>query len=134
MEYSWIFFPTFLTLGKIWAGVQQMPCNHALETSLVLRIFSFYHHSMVPDWFAYQNRLSSYITKGETALISSEWMINIYPLHYLLSHVLPQIFKGFVSFSWVAKSFVVDISGKSMVSAALHVDGNQVDANLGVVE
>ena len=58
-------------------------------------------------------------------------MINIYPMHYLLSHVLPQIFKGFVSFSWVAKSFVVDISGKSMVSAALHVNGNQVDANLG---
>ena len=55
-------------------------------------------------------------------------------VHYLLGHVLPQIFKVVEVFSRAANSFVENVSRKSVVPAALHVDGNQVDANLGVVK
>ena len=55
-------------------------------------------------------------------------------VHYLLGHVLPQIFKVVEVFSRAANSFVVNVSRKSMVPATLHVNGDQVNPNLGLVE
>ena len=78
--------------------------------------------------------MSNFLTKGEITIISSVSVKKRFKTHYLLCHVLPQICKGVEIFSGVANSFVVDVSRKSVVPAALHVDGNQVDANLGVVK
>ena len=55
-------------------------------------------------------------------------------VHYLLGHVLPQIFKVVEVFSRVANSFVVDVSRESVVPAALHVDGDQINANLSLIK
>ena len=55
-------------------------------------------------------------------------------VHYLLGHVLPQIFKVVEVFSRATNSFVVNVSRKSMVPATLHVNGDQVNPNLGLVE
>ena len=55
-------------------------------------------------------------------------------VHYLLGHVLPQIFKVVEVFSRAANSFVENVSRKSVVPATLHVNGDQVNPNLGLVE
>ena len=55
-------------------------------------------------------------------------------VHYLLGHLLPQIFKVVEVFSRAANSFVENVSRKPVVPATLHVNGDQVNPNLGLIE
>ena len=59
---------------------------------------------------------------------------NKFLINYLLGHVLPQIFKVVEVFSRAANSFVENVSRKSVVPATLHVNGDQVNPNLGLIE
>ena len=54
--------------------------------------------------------------------------------HHLLCHVTFQIKEGNDFFIWATKPAIVDVSWKAVVSSSLHVDCNEVNGNVGVIQ